>query len=157
MLNLVAFLALGRWGCKMLNRKLSCWIILFMLVGYVAFVYISPDHSIVRTSLLWYVLFDLMAPIGVVMSYKMAELVEDKILVQRIGMSALGIMLFHKYVIVVLQAKVPVINVLCKRGYAGAFLAVVASAALAVIVAYVLTLIVKKACPQIIGEKYRKC
>lgn len=155
-LNLLAFLAIGRWCIPLMHRSMHWWHVSIIAAFYVIACCTTPNHGIVHKSLLWYIAFDMLGIVGIFMSYKLAECVADKAWIQRIGMEAMGIMLSHKYVIVVLQSKVVSVRTFCQAGYLASIFMVIALTVITVAVSYVFSCLVRRFCPFMFGEFARK-
>ena len=154
-LNLIAFLAVGRWCAALVRRRMFGAVVALLAAVYCCVCCFTPNHWAAHKSLVWYVAFDSIALLGIVVSYKLAEKLVGCTLFQRLGLAAMGIMLMHKYVVVLLQTKVVAVSALCKSGRAGALLAVAGSVVVVLSISYMLAVAVKAMCPWMLGERYK--
>lgn len=152
-LNLVAFLAIGRWGADTFcQRELSWKLFVVLAAPYIIICFVTPNHWIVHESFLWYVLFDLMGLLGILLSYRIAKWAVNWTWVPRLGMMTLGVMLLHKYFIVALQSRAFVVNALCRSGHVGALFVVLAITAFVTAASFALSIVIRMMCPWALGE-----
>ena len=155
-MSLIPYLVLARWYKEVLSDKIKYqWIVLAMLC-YGIVCYFAPNHWIVHKSLYWYAIFACISVAGIFISYAIAARLAAIKWICRVGMSAMGIMLIHKFVVVGLQTKLSIVSSICNQGFIGAILIVISITTIAVAVSMAIGVAISKLCPAAIGERGKK-
>ena len=135
------------------------WVLLGLCVtcsiGFVLLLGLMPELYVAWHEWVWHLIFLCVAVVGIVLSITWAQLVRINIL-RRLGMMSLGIMLIHKFVLLVLQFKLPWIRMLLGERWMISFLTTFCLAGLSTVFAYLCAKIVLYVFPFCLGQSNRQ-
>lgn len=146
------FVIVGRW---ILPRFVSClgnntWLVFLLSLVYLFVCWITPNAYCRNIHLTWRLGFFAIATLGCLVSASVTIKINVRILAN-FGLSSLGIMLLHKYVILTVGMKVPYVRSLYACTTPVAIGVVVALTILAVMASYGLTKIIERYRPEFLG------
>lgn len=144
--------AWGKWGVTISNMRVGMRIftLLAWMVGYVAVVWALPDPWIQVDSWSWRVVYMALAAVGCILFAEVAKALKGRWLVA-CGLTSMGIMLMHKFLVVGLELKVGVLRRLIASGLTGAIIGCLIIGAISTAVCYVLTRIIQKKARWVFG------
>lgn len=150
------FLVVGRLCGPKLMASAQGGIGQVVVIGILYFVlcWITPNAYLKTQHLSWRVCFALLALLGVYFSAIVAREVKVRFLLS-LGVSSLGIMLMHKYVILALGMKVPIIRSYYDGHMFMAMIVVVGVSSAALLLSYGMTGLVERYCPEALGGRHK--
>ncbi len=110
-----------------------------------------PDLYAAWCNVWWYVFFGVAAVAGISLSVTAAQLVRADAW-RMLGVSSLGIMLIHKFILLGLQFKLPVVRTLVEMNLAVSALATIGVTVFATTIAWVSSRVILRVCPFCLGK-----
>lgn len=146
------FVIAGRWILpKVMFPKLNrVWAISALGVVYLVLCWITPNAYCQRLHLSWRMAFFVLALLGCWVGALAASRMDARILVGW-GISSIGIMLMHKYIILAVGMKLPFVRALYASSMQTSIAMTCAIAALALVVSWAMTRVIERYIPEILG------
>lgn len=146
------FVIVGRWILpKVMYSQLNqVWAIFLLGVVYLALCWLAPNAYCRQLYLSWRVVFFVLALLGGWISALMARKMGARLLAGW-GLSSIGIMLIHKYIILAVGMKLPFVRTLYASSLPVSIAVAGLVAALALIVSWAMTRMIERCCPMVFG------
>jgi len=126
---------LPEWRIDERKRWMLLGLCVTCSVGFVLWMGRMPELYVAWYNWRWYLIFLCAAVLGIALSIMFAQLLRTNIW-QRLGTMSLGIMLVHKFILVVLQFKLAGIKVMIRRELIISLSTTVCMAVLTIVIAY---------------------
>lgn len=152
------FVMMGEWwgkrGVEIFDKRVGTRFPTLALgvIGYVAGVCLLPDPWVAKVNVGWAIVFWLVAVVGCVLSMEIAKVLKGRWLAA-CGVASMGIMLMHKFPVLFLELKVPMVRQMVGAGIVGALVGSVLLVAVVTGICYSLTWMVKRWAPWALGER----
>ena len=137
------------------HKYKALFICIIMMIGYIWLVSKCPDPAIVSKSIIWTIVFLGLTITGCFISAVLVMILDCKVC-ERLGMATMGIMLIHKFPVVFLELKVPIIRAIFNYGGVFTLLWTMLLTVIIVLSCYSVVWCVNRTQPWILGER-RKC
>ena len=121
------------------------------LVGYLLIAAVLPNAYVAHYRMTWHLVFFVLALAGIALSARLAKTLPFKFLAS-CGSASLGIMLMHKFVVLLLQVKIPLVARFGETSTVLFWLANAVVLAASVIASYWATRLVRRFAPWALGE-----
>lgn len=151
------FLMFGRWTSShiksmCIHPSIKTYIILGILIVLYCFIsWLLPNYYMRWNSSYWFVIFTIMAIIGVILSTCIAKSIPSQWLA-RLGQASLGIMLMHKFPVLFFQVRLPFLIYMLQKSetlfWVGNIIVMVAS----ILSCYVITCFIIRCAPWTLGK-----
>ena len=148
------FVIMGRWILpKVMHPKFNrAWVIFMLGVIYLALCWMTPNAYCRHLHLSWHVAFVALALLGCQVSVLMAKGMDVRFLAG-LGLSSIGIMLMHKYIILAVGMKLPFVRALYASSLPISIAVTGLVAALALMVSWAMTRVIEWYVPEILGGR----
>lgn len=136
------------------NYHFSVHCLFLLIIFFVIACYLTPNCYYGQFNAVWYLAFFAMALVGIVLSAMLSRHFSWTWL-EKCGRASLGIMLLHKFAVLLLQVKLPFVSRLSDIPLAF-FVANLLVLAAAVAASWLLTIVIRRYAPWAIGEFSRR-
>ena len=150
------FLIFGRWfgvhnESMCLPHGTRTYVFLSTICVFYCFLsWLEPNYYMRWGSSFWFIVFTMMAVIGVILSACVAKIIPWKLLA-RLGQASLGIMLLHKFFVIFFQVKLPVLAYMLQQSTVLFWLGNIVVLVVSVLLCYVITCFVIRYAPWTLG------
>lgn len=148
-----SFLIFGRW-LRFTDLQLPGWGVTTGWFLFGLLTWLEPNYYAGHLRFVWYVVFAGMAIVGVALSAWTAKLISSP-WIASLGLSSLGVMLVHKFLVLFLQVKLPFVAQLGRTFPIGFWIANGWVLVITVALSWWVTIVIRKIAPWSLGE-FRK-